>query len=81
LNVVGVWEVFIFGTCHVSLCDDGVYHSILIHVIVELLISCYFDSDKLFVGCIGNLVSMSVEDLDDTVPFVKVPSESYCSSA
>jgi hypothetical protein len=63
---------FVFGTCHVSLCDDGVYHSMLVHVIVELLISCYFDADKLFVGCVGNLISMLVEDLYDTVPFVTV---------
>ena len=44
----------------------------LINVIVELLISCYFDADKLFVDCVGNLVSMLVEDLYDTVPLVKV---------
>ena len=44
----------------------------LVHVIVELLSKCYFNADKLFAGCIGHLVSMLVEDLYDTVPFVEV---------
>jgi hypothetical protein len=44
----------------------------LVHVIVELIVSRDPDTNELFVSCIGNLVAMLVEDLDDIIPLVKV---------
>jgi hypothetical protein len=61
--------VFILASVDARFLYDSLYHTVLVHVVVELLVSGDPDAYELLVS---NLVYVLVEYLDDIVPFVKV---------
>jgi hypothetical protein len=64
--------VFILGPVDVRFLWYSLYHTMLVHVVVALLVSRDLDADELFVRGVSDLISMFVDYLDDIVPFVKI---------
>jgi hypothetical protein len=71
--VVSSWGTGgVHGSVDARFLYDGLYHTMLIHVVVKLLVSRDLDAYEFLVSSISNLISMRVEYLDDIVPLVKV---------
>ena len=61
--------MLIGGASKVGLRYDGCDHAGLIHVVVEVFITCNADADELFGGRVGDFILVGVECSDEEIPF------------
>ena len=66
-----IWKPLVLSSRELDFLDDFCDHPCLIHVEIEICIACDVDSYELLVRTVGDCVFVSIEVLNQRIPFVE----------